>query len=219
MEQFDVNVGTLLIILILGHISTGILIVTYAGGINKSRAINVFLLAKLFQSTAWAMYLGRAFMHSMVLKVCSNAILFIGVVFELVAFMILKGSFSETKKRVLIGLLAVCSVIFISVVAFNTSESIKIAVISLVGAVLISLPVYVLYTDRSSSLLQKLITVVYSSTVLFLLGRSYYAMKFDIELRLSSTEFFNVGLFLMLYLVMFAGGIGFILLDKEKMDQ
>lgn len=219
MEQFDVNVGTLLIILILGHISTGILIVTYAGGINKSRAINVFLLAKLFQSTAWAMYLGRAFMHSMVLKVCSNAILFIGVVFELVAFMILKGSFSETKKRVLIGLLAVCSVIFISVVAFNTSESIKIAVISLVGAVLISLPVYVLYTDRSSSLLQKLITVVYSSTVLFLLGRSYYAMKFEIELRLSSTEFFNVGLFLMLYLVMFAGGIGFILLDKEKMDQ
>jgi hypothetical protein len=44
MEPFEINVGTLLVVLIVGHISTGVLVVTYAGGINKSRVINVFLL-------------------------------------------------------------------------------------------------------------------------------------------------------------------------------
>lgn len=79
MEPFEINVGTLLVVLIVGHISTGVLVVTYAGGINKSRVINVFLLSKLFQSAAWSMYLCRVFMPGIAIRVLANAVLFVGV--------------------------------------------------------------------------------------------------------------------------------------------
>ena len=219
MEPFEVNVGTLLIVLIVGHISTGVLVVTYAGGLNKGKEINVFLLSKLFQSAAWTMYLCRVFMPGIAIRVLSNAVLFVGVVLELVSFMILKDSFSDIQKKIYIDLVAACSVVFVWVAALDTTESVKIMVISVAGAVLLALPAYILYRGKHSSLLQKLISIIYCATFVFLIARAYYALQYDMELRLWSTEFFNVGLFLMLYLVMFAGGTGFILLDKEKMDR
>jgi diguanylate cyclase (GGDEF)-like protein len=165
------------------------------------------------------MYLCRVFMPGIAIRVLANAVLFVGVVLELASFMILKDSFGEKQKKIYIGLVAACSAVFISVVSLNTTESVKIAVISLAGAVLLALPAYILYKGEHSSLLQKLIAIIYCSTLVFLVARAIYAAQYEMELRLSSTEFFNVGLFLMLYIVMFAGGTGFILLDKEKMDR
>ena len=83
---------------------------------------------------------------------------------------------------------------FISVVSLNTTESVKIAVISLAGAVLLALPAYILYKGEHSSLLQKLIAIIYCST-LVLVARAIYAAQYEMELRLSSTEFFNVDCF------------------------
>lgn len=165
------------------------------------------------------MYLCRVFMPGIAIRVLSNAVLFVGVVLELVSFMILKDSFSDIQKKIYIGLVAACSVVFVWVAALDTTESVKIMVISVAGAVLLALPAYILYRGKHSSLLQKLISIIYCATFVFLIARAYYALQYDMELRLWSTEFFNVGLFLMLYLVMFAGGTGFILLDKEKMDR
>ena len=84
---------------------------------------------------------------------------------------------------------------------------------------MMAFPVYVLCTDRNASPLQRVIAMFYAATVLFLLCRAYAAFTTDMNLDISSTNFFNVGLFLLLYLAMLAGSVGFILLDKEKMDQ
>ncbi len=217
MDLFNVDLGAILIILILGHFSTSILVVSYTAK-HKSKTINVFLLSKLFQSTAWIMIALRVITSSMVLKIAAHSFLFIGAALELIALLMLKNSYTKAKKKAYTGLLIICVFVFILVTAYDTSESTRIAFASIVAAVLMAFPVYVLYADKKSSLLQKVITAFYSVTILFLLCRAYAALTSDIDMHLSSTNIFNTGLFLLLYLVMLVGSVGFILLDKEKLD-
>lgn len=218
MDLFNVNIGAMLIVLILGHFSTGILVISYTTKHKKSKAVNVFLLSKLFQSAAWIMLGLRVITPSMVLKIAGNSILFIGAALELIALLILKNSCTKTPKMAYAGLLIVCIIVFILVVAFDTTESTRIAFASMIAAALMAFPVYMLYADKKSSLLQKVIATFYGVTILFLLCRAYAALTSDIDMNLSSTNIFNTWLFLLLYLVMLAGSVGFILLDKEKMD-
>lgn len=218
VDLFDLNTGTMLIVLILGQLTTGILVVSYSAR-RKSTAVNVFLLSKLFQLAAWIMVVLRVVTPSMILKIAANGTLFIGVALELTALLILKNSYTKIRKQAYIGLLIVCALVFIAVAASYTGESARIAAASLVGAVLMAFPVYVLFTDGKSSLLQRVVAAFYGVTILFLLCRAYGALSSDITMDLSSSNFFNTGLFLLLYLVMLAGSVGFILMDKEKTDQ
>lgn len=218
MYLLNLNLGAMLIILILGHFTTGILVISYTAKHNKSKAVDVFLLSKLFQSAAWIMLGLRVITPSMVLKIAGNYVLFIGAALELIALLILKDSFTGTKKKACIGLLIACTIVFILVAACNTTESTRIAFASVITAVMMAFPVYLLYTEKNSSALQKTIAAFYGVTILFLLGRAYAALTSAIDMNLSSTNIFNTWLLLLLYLVMLAGGVGFILLDKEKMD-
>lgn len=217
VDLFDLNTGTMLIVLILGQLTTGILVVSYSAR-RKSTAVNVFLLSKLFQLAAWIMVVLRVVTPSMILKIAANGTLFIGVALELTALLILKNSYTKIRKQAYIGLLIVCALVFIAVAASYTGESARIAAASLVGAVLMAFPVYVLFTDGKSSLLQRVVAAFYGVTILFLLCRAYGALSSDITMDLSSSDFFNTGLFLLLYLVMLGGSVGFILMDKEKTD-
>lgn len=219
MDFFNVNLGTILIVLILGHFSTGILVISYTAKHHRSNTINIFLLSKSFQVIAWIMLALRVITPSMVLKIAGHALLFIGAALELIAILILKNSYKKPSKRAYTSLLIACVIVFIAVTASDTTESTRISVASMVAAVLMAFPIYVLYASKKASLLQKVIATFYGVTVLFLLCRAYFASRSDIDLSLSSVNVFNTGLFLLLYLIMLVGSVGFILLDKEKVDQ
>lgn len=66
--------------------------------------------------------------------------------------------------------------------------------------------------------MQKVIAVFYSITMVAFLLRAYTALTSAQYMTLWSTNTFNTGSFLLLYLVMLVGSIGFILLAKEKLD-
>jgi len=217
VDLFDLNMGTMLVVLILGQLTTGILVISYSAR-RKSTAVNAFLLSKLFQLAAWIMVVLRVVTPSMVLKTAANGTLFIGVALELIALLILKNSYTKTRKKAYIGLLIVCALVFIAVAASYAAESTRIAAASLVGAVLMAFPVYVLFADGKSSLIQRMVAAFYGVTILFLLFRAYGALTSDITMDLSSSNFLNTGLLILLYLVMLGGSVGFILMDKEKTD-
>lgn len=44
MDLFNINMGTILIVLILGHLLTGVLIIAYTAQHNRSKTVNTFLL-------------------------------------------------------------------------------------------------------------------------------------------------------------------------------
>lgn len=218
MELLNLNMGAMLIVLILGHFSTGILVISYTAKHDKSKAVKMFLFSKLFQSVAWIMIGLRVISSSMIIKIAGHSVLFIGAVMELIALLILKNSYTKNQKKVYICLLIVCIIVSILITAIDTSVKTRIAFASMITVVLMAFPVYVLYSDKKASLLQRVVASFYGVTILFLLCRTYAALTSNIDMKISSTNIFNTGMFLFLYLVMIGSSTGFILLDKEKTD-
>ncbi len=218
MDFFNVNMGTILIVLVLGHLLTGVLIISYTAQHNRSKAVNTFLLSKLLQPLGWIMIGLRGMIPGLVLAAVGNSVLFIGAALELSAFMILKNSYTKTIKRAYTVLLIGCISVFVAVTADGFPENVRIAFSSGITVILMVFPVYKLVAERKASILQKVIAVSYVITMLFLLFRVYAAVMTDLDMKLASTNIFNTWLFLVFYLVMLVGSTGFILLDKEKLD-
>jgi len=217
LDPLEVNVSTLLVVLILGHVATGILLFSYTLRLYKSKAVNIFLLSKLVQTVAWITFALRSTNSSMSIMILGNALLLAGLAMELSAFLMMKGRFAKARKTIA-ALLAASVLVFVAVVALDTSQSTRIAVASLVCAVLMVYPVWMLFTDKGASFLQKVIAEFYSGVILILILRAINAFDGNLDMCLSSANPFNVAMFLMLYLVMLVGSTGFILLDKEKVD-
>lgn len=218
MILFNINMATILIVLVLGHLLTGALIIAYTWQQNRSKAVNMFLLSKLLQPAAWVMLGVRGFVPSMVLVAVGNSTLFIGAALELIALMILKGNYTETVRRSYRVLLIGFTMVFIAVTACGFPENVRITFASSITAILMIFPVFKLFIDKNASKLQKVIAVLYSLTILFLIFRAIAALTTDLDMNLASTSIFNTWLFLLLYIVMLVGSTGFILLDKEKQD-
>lgn len=217
MDLFNINMGTMLIVLVSGHIFTGILVIAYTQH-HRSKTITMFLLSKLLQPIAWVMLGLRGMISSMVLVAVGNSILFIGAALELIAFMILKNCYTQKIRKAYLSLLVGCIVVFLAATAYGFSENVRITFASSITAILMAFPIYKLFADRKSSILQKIIAVFYSATILLLLFRACAAITTDLDMNLASTSIFNTWLFLLLYIVMLAGSTGFVLLDKEKLD-
>lgn len=218
MDVFNIDMGTLLIVLVLGHILTGILMISYTVGRGKEKSVNTFLLSKLFQSVAWIMLGFKSVIPYIIWISIANSILFLGAALELVAFLTLVNSYNKVIRRNYNILIGVCILTFNVVAVCGAVENIRIVFASSITALLMVFPVYRLFRCKNSSVLQKVITIFYSITMVFLLLRAYTALILVHNMSLWSTNIFNTGSFLMLYLVMLVGSIGFILLTKEKLD-
>jgi diguanylate cyclase (GGDEF) domain len=218
MNAFTIDMTTLLIVLVLGHILTGILITSYTVRHNKDKSVNTFLLSKILQSVAWIMLGFKNRISLMIWISIGNSILFIGAALELVAFLTLINSYNNVVKRNYRILIIICILTFNVVTAWGAEENIRIVFASLITASLMLFPVYRLFRCKNSSILQKVITMFYTITMVFLIFRAYVAYSLAHDMSLWSTNIFNTGSFLMLYLVMLVGSIGFILLTKEKLD-
>ncbi|MDX9871049.1 MAG: hypothetical protein RBT41_01365 [Clostridia bacterium] len=130
MDFFNVNMGTMLIILVLGHFFTGVLMIVYTSQHKRSKAVNTFLLSKLFQLLGWILIGLRGLIPSLVLIAVANSVLFIGAALELIAFMILKNSYTKVVRRAYTALLIGCITIFITATASGFPENIRIALTS-----------------------------------------------------------------------------------------
>ncbi len=218
MILFNINIETILIVLVLGHLLTGALILAYTRQQKRSQAVNIFLISKLLQPAAWVMLGARSIMPSMVLVAVGNSTLFTGAALELIALMILKSNYTQTVKRFYTALLLCCIIAFVAATAYGFPENVRITLASSITAILMIFPVYKLFADRQASRLQMVIAALYTLTICFLIFRAVAALTTDLDMNLASTSIFNTWLFLLLYVVMLAGSTGFILLDKEKQD-
>jgi diguanylate cyclase (GGDEF)-like protein len=218
MNVFDIDMGTLLMVLVLGHILTGILVISYTVRHNKEKSVNIFLLSKLFQSVAWIMVGFKSVISHVIWISIANSIIFVGAALELIAFLTLIDTYNKVVKRNYNILVFICVLTFNVITVYGTTESTRIVFASSITATLIAFPVYKLFRYKNSSILQKVIAVFYSITMACFLFRAYTALTSAHDMTLWSTNISNTGSFLLLYLVMLVGSIGFILLAKEKLD-
>lgn len=213
------DIKTIIALLILGDIFTVILIFAYQLQYKKEDSIDLFLLGNLVEAIAWILITLRNVVPTILSISIGNSFLFFGATLKITAFLAIKNNYNKTIKRAyMVGLLL--SIIAFNLVAvFLNYDNIRASASSGILVILWIFPTYKLITEKESSILQRVIALLYSIALLIFIVRTYTGFVSGSSLRLLSADIYNVLGFLLLYVVMLVGNIGFILLAKEKSDK
>lgn len=213
------DIKTVLALLIIGNVFTVILISAYQFQYRKEESVSLFIYGTLMEASAWILFGLRNLVTDVLSINIGNSLLFFGATLKIIAFLTVKDSCSKMIKRAYSVALALSISIFNLIVIFCNYENIRASVSSGVIVLLWIFPIYKLMSEKGSSILQRVIAVLYSAVLFVYVIRTYIGLSSTSEFGIYTHEFFNVLGFVSLYLVMIVGNIGFILLSKEKSDK
>ena len=217
--EFVVDVKTLLVTLVLGNLFTVILLAAYHVRREWSQWTLMFVLAKTAQFAAWGMLALRGIAPELVTVFLANILLYIGAGLEGCSVLLLIGKCSRRVVRNYIAMVVGSILAFLAVFLFRNEEPLRIALISLVVAVLIVYPAYRLTLDQDSSPMRRRWGTRYGLVILALLLRTYHAFVTLAIARVFDDSIFNSLTFIALYVHMIVVSQGFILTAKEKADK
>lgn len=217
MESFNLDIRTILVILISGNLIHLILFLVYIKKLRSSfyeEQFIHFIIGKTFQTFAWLALSLRGIIIDPISIYFANCILIIGFSFELF-------SLSSTKENKLKWR---CTYIILSIIAclifilFSNTANLRIATSSLINAVLYSCGGIALLTNKNPSRLTKLIGICFSFLVFVLIARAITAIFFTDNFTLMTQNLIQTLTFLTMYALMTISGIGFLLIIKEQDD-
>lgn len=212
------DMKTILITLVVGHLFTVVLISSYWRSHSRDSTFNTFFLAKCIQAVAWLLLALRGGIPDLFTISIANSLLFIGSAFESIALLKLVNCSQTIIKKVYISLTIAYLVIFHLVLLYYNFEHIRIFCASLSTAILVILPAYRLMREKHSTSLMKLIGILYSLVALSFLLRGIAALTSEQQMGLFTPGLIQTISFLSLYLVMILGNTGFVLILKERAD-
>ena len=214
----ELNMATIMLVLLCGHLFSGGLVIAYTLGRTRSKPLDTFLLSKLLQPIAWILIGIRGQFPGMLLVAIANDLLFIGAALEMISLLLIKESFTDRFRKNYLTLLAACALVFSAAAMFGAPEELRVALSSACLALLMALPAWRLFTRGHPSVLQRTISAFYGVNIVLLMLRAVGALATDYDLGLLTPSIFNTALFVLLFLHLISGSMGFILLDKEKLD-
>jgi len=215
--NLNLDIGTLIVTLILGHLLSGILGIFYLVKHKKDIMIYPYLLARLFDMLGWTLIGLRNVIDSFMSISIGNSLLIIGATLQIIAYLRIENRYSPIAKRFYI-ISTIVSICIFNLVTLLYAEIIRVSAISAILAVLCSFPVYVLLTNKNSSVIQRVIAILYGIEFIVFIIRACVGIKLDDSLHLMSQSIYNVMSFISLYLIMLIGNVGFVLIAKEKSD-
>ena len=216
--DFNLDMKTVFMSLIFGHIFTVILITAYRRSSVKDRSVNIFILAKWLQAIAWAMLIFRSAMPEIMSIVLANTLLFIGAAMETAALLILQQVFTRRARRWHFLYMIICVVGFAVIYMVGVSESTRIVYASIGTTVFLIYPVYRMTREPQASPLKRLVGYLYGVVAISLVSRAVAALQLGAHAGLFTVGLYQTFSFIALYLIMILGNIGFVLLSKEQAD-
>lgn len=216
--NYSLDIGTIILLLAIGHLLSGILMIAYTFGKKREHPVNLFLLSKFLEFSAWVLIICRGRIHDFFSVLLANYALVIGTTFEVMAFLSLIGCYNHILKRAYGALVASFVICFNIIFLFFNVESSRVMLISIYVVLLWFFPIYKMLIDRNASILQRIFAILYGVALLAFLVRALAVFGIGESMTLTSSNFFNAVAFLSIYTIMLIGSIGFILLAKEKAD-
>lgn len=217
--MLNIDIGTLIVVIVAGHAFAGLLGGFYLTKRKKDATLYTFLLARFLDAFAWTLLGLRGCIPNWLSVLVGNPLLMAGSVLQIVSFLSVKGRLTPQLKRMCYTIALLFLLLFqLALSLYSTRDTMRVAIISFAMAALWSVPVYFSLRDKSASPLQKLITFVYGMGIIFLILRGVGAILLKLPMILLSNHLFNILFFLWLYLITLVGNIGLILLSKEKAD-
>ncbi len=213
------DMKTIFITLVFGHLFTVLLISAYWKNYQKDSTFNTFFLAKCVQAVAWLFLALRGGIPDVLTISLANSLLFLGASLECIAVLKLQQAFPQKIKKFYIIITLFNIVGFHLVILFYNIESARIAFSSIGTALVVMTPTYHMIRKKTSSKLVKIMGFLYLLVCMSLTARGITALLSNQEMGLFTESVSQTISFLTLFLVMIMGNTGFVLLLKEKADQ
>lgn len=216
--SLDFSIKTLIFTIVIGHLFSGILGIAYMIQHKKDSSLYIFLFARLFDTIAWVLLGSRDIINIFISISLGNSFLIVAQTMQIIAFLIIKKRCNKLIRRAYV-IAAVISIVMIHlVILMHNVEGVRVSIMSIRMIILWYFPIYVLLTDKNSSVLQKTVAIIYSAGFVLLILRAFIGISLSEPMALMSNHIYNVLFFICLYLIMLIGNIGFILMAKEKSD-
>ncbi|MGO4546106.1 GGDEF domain-containing protein [Paenibacillus sp. 2TAB23] len=213
------DMKTVMVLIVFGHIFSVILISAYWRTHMKDHLLSMFLIAKATQVLAWLVIVMRNGIPDLLTISLTNSLLFIGFSLETAAMLKLQQRFSRSIPMVYLTLTILVIAAFHIVLFTSNQENVRIAVASIGIALFMAVPAYLLIRSKNPSFIKRTIGFLYVSILVSLLGRSFIALGTHEMIGMFTPSIYQTFTFLSLFLIMFIGNIGFVLLLKEQADQ
>ncbi|WP_054956355.1 GGDEF domain-containing protein [Paenibacillus dakarensis] len=215
--NFDLDMRTAFVFLVAGHLFTIILITTYRFGQNKDQAVNAFYGAKWMQAAGWGLAMFRGGISDIFTVSVANTALFLGAALEAIALLRAIDAFHRKTLRFYIGLTTFCILAFHIILVVANTEKHRIAMGSFGMSLLLILPAVRMLTKKNGSVLMKVTGGIYC---LIAVGAMIRAMISPyVTVTFFEPNLYQALSFLSIFLLMFVGNTGFVLLSKEKSDR
>lgn len=211
MSFIELDIRTTFRLLAIGNLIAMAMLMAYRQE-GQERPMRYFLLSRGLQTVAWVLLSLRGQIPFMLSMHLGNSLLYAGFSLEMIAFA--HASPHRQQLARLFGCIQVCGMILISVFADSLTSLVIVA--SVWGIALWIPAALVLFREPGASRLQKSIAlflfVLCSAVVL----RIHDAIALDIQML--SRSLGQSLTYIALFALMMVGGVGFILLMKEKVD-
>ncbi|MHC8523842.1 hypothetical protein ACPJHQ_25135 [Rossellomorea sp. H39__3] len=205
-------------LLFIGFLFTLIMIGSYGFTHKRDMTLNMFFLAKCCQILAVSLMVFRGDISDVLSIWLANIVLYTGTSLEVAALVNLQG-YLRPKMRLIYIYVTIVGIMGFSILfIFYNTESVRIAYYSFLTAILLS-PVC-LVGFRSSSLLMKVVGLLYGVGVIFSIVRGFSSFFIPIQ----SFTLYNPGVLQLVVLLSFyvlsnLMNLAFLLLMKEKVDR
>ncbi|WP_042356819.1 hypothetical protein [Bacillus rubiinfantis] len=193
------DMKTIVLTLVVGHLFTILLISSYWRNHSRDSTLNTFFLAKCIQGAAWFLLALRNGISDIFTISVANSLLFIGSALEAIALLKLIDSFQSKTKKFNIGLIIAYLVGFHLLLYFYNYEPARIAFASFSTAVLCFLPAYRLMIGKHSTLLTKIMGILYFLVTISFFARGIAAITSNEEMSLFTPGFIQTISFLSLF--------------------
>lgn len=212
------DLQTLRVCLFMWQLFIVMLIVMYRLRYAQGRAFSLFVTAKYLQLIALILLILKDFTGSqLTIPICALLALAGGILESLVLLNLLRviGSKAERYYSILFG---VSIVVVVFIYMFFQEEQLKliIAVTSLAGILIIVYPAYILYVKVKETSLQKIMGLLYFVVMLTLAGRVLEPLYSLLGFNSQVVQALYVCFYLGIYLLMFLGTAGIMLLYREE---
>lgn len=217
--RIQMDMQTVFILLVLGHLCTVILIIAYKHKQVKDPAVSTFYAAKWLQAATWILMSVPTITDHILLLAFANILLLLGVSLETKALLTVVGGFDATARLfynyfTIVSIFAYCGIL-----VFYNTEGLRITVVSLSIAVFLIPPVRRMIALPRRSALRLITGYMYLVILIGLLCRTILSLVPMFPVSMFEPGLYQNLSFLTLYLIMMLGNTGFVLLSKERADR
>ena len=218
MAWLNLDIRTLLVLLVFGNLLAVFLMAFSKGETGLKGAPRHFIAGKFLQAAAWALMALRGHLPDLLSAYLGNSILIIGFALEALAFT--TATTATTKHHAWSKVFLVLAILGIaSFWLFGTNPNHWVVLGSIATAILCGTAAGSLLRRPGSSRLRIVLGLLFGGFSLILLLRAAEALLAQAEFSLLTRNLLQTATFLITFLLMVAGVIGFPLLLKEREDQ